>query len=104
MLDFQDCQYVPAGKMVCGGITSLPQAPGVTGSYELGGVVLIDLHRRTIVNEFPFQLWSAAGHVMTRNPVKFARDGRTLTMWAAPDNGEEVAGTQIYTFQTTLIE
>jgi hypothetical protein len=102
VLDFQDCQYVPAGKMVCGGITSLPQAPGATGNYELGGVVLIDLHRRTIINEFPFQQWSAAGHVMTRNPVKFAHDGRTLTMWAAPDNGEEVAGTQIYTFQTTL--
>jgi hypothetical protein len=102
VLDFQDCQYVPPGKMVCGGITGLPQAPGVTGSYELGGVVLLDLRRRAIVNEFPFQVWSAAGHVMTRNPVKFARDGRTLTMWAAPDNGEEVAGTQIYTFRTTV--
>jgi len=102
VLDFQDCQYVPAGKMVCGGITALPQAPGTPGSYELGGAVLIDLHDRKIINEFPFQQWSAAGHVMTRNPVKFARDGHTLTMWAAPDNGEDVAGTQIYTFQTTL--
>jgi hypothetical protein len=105
LIDFQDCQYVPTGKMVCGGITGLPQTPaagGTTAQYELGGVALIDLHRRTIINEFPFQQWSAAGHVMTRNPLKFAADGRTVTMWAAPDNGEETAGTQIYTWQATV--
>lgn len=101
VLDFQDCQYLPYGKMACGGITGLPQAPGVSGSYELGGVTLIDLHRRRIVNEFPFQQWSAAGHVMTRNPLKFEADGKALTMWAAPDNGEEVAGTQIYEFRSS---
>jgi Family of unknown function (DUF6454) len=104
LLDFQDCQYVDAGKMACGGITGLPQTPAAGGTgatYELGGVALIDLHRRTIVNEFPFQQWSAAGHVMTRNPLKFAADGSSVTMWAAPDNGEETAGTQIYEFRAT---
>jgi hypothetical protein len=100
LLDFQDCQYVPSGKMACGGITVLP-APGGS-SYELGGVALIDLHRRTVLNEFPFQQWSPAGHVMTRNPVKFARSGNTLTMWAAPDNGEETAGTIIYAWQAAV--
>jgi uncharacterized protein DUF6454 len=105
LIDFQDCQYVPSAKMVCGGITGLPQTPaagGAAATYELGGVALIDLRRRTIVNEFPFQQWSAAGHVMTRNPLKFAADGRTITMWAAPDNGEETAGTQIYTWRATV--
>ena len=105
LVDFQDCQYVPSGKMACGGITGLPQTPaagGAAATYELGGVALIDLHRRTVVNEFPFQQWSAAGHVMTRNPLKFAADGRALTMWAAPDNGEETAGTEIYTWQATV--
>ncbi|XVU23373.1 DUF6454 family protein [Actinoplanes sp. CA-054009] len=102
LIDFQDCQYVPAGKMACAGVTGLPPAPGATGSYELGGVTLIDLHRRAIVNEFPFQLWSAAGHVLTRNPVKLSATGSTVTMWAAPDNGEELAGTQIYTLQAKI--
>jgi hypothetical protein len=103
LLDFQDCQYVDDGKMACGGITGLPQTPAAGGTgatYELGGVALIDLHRRTVVNEFPFQQWSAAGHVMTRNPLKFAADGSAVTMWAAPDNGEETAGTQIYEFRS----
>jgi hypothetical protein len=60
------------------------------------------MRRRTVLNEFPFQQWSAAGHVMTRNPVKFAAAGDTLTMWAAPDNGDEGVGTQIYTWRATV--
>jgi hypothetical protein len=105
LLDFQDCQYVPDARMACTGVTGLPQTPsagGASATYELGGIALIDLRRRTVINEFPFQQWSSAGHVMTRNPVKLAADGKTLTLWAAPDNGEEVAGTQIYTWQATV--
>ncbi|WP_305782413.1 DUF6454 family protein [Symbioplanes lichenis] len=105
LLDFQDCQYLPAAKMACGGITGLTQTPaagGAAATYELGGISLIDLRTRTIVNEFPFQQWSAAGHVMTRNPVKLAADGGVLTMWAAPDNGEETGGTRIYTWRAAV--
>jgi hypothetical protein len=105
VLDFQDCQYVPAGQMACTGVTALPQTPlagGTSVPYELGGVTLIDLHRRSIVNEFPFQQWSSAGHVMTRNPVKLAADSNVMTMWAAPDNGEEIAGTEIYTWRAEV--
>ena len=104
-LDFQDCQYVPTGKMACGGITALPQTPtagGSTAAYELGGIALLDLHTHRLVNMVPFQYFSSAGHVMTRNPVKLTAAGRTITLWAAPDNGEEVAGTQLFRFTTTL--
>jgi uncharacterized protein DUF6454 len=96
LVDFQDCQYVPAGKMACGGVTNLPTPQG--GTYELGGIALIDLRRRTVVNEFPFQQWSTGGHVMTRNPLKLAADGHRITLWAAPDNGEEGVGTEIWTW------
>jgi len=91
--------------MVCGGVTNLPQTPtagGAAATYELGGLVLIDLRARRVLNEVPFQQWSSTGHVMTRNPVKLAADGRRLTMWAAPDNGEEAAGTQVFTWSATL--
>ena len=104
-VDLQDCQYVPVGKMACGGVTNLPQTPaagGSTATFELGGLVLMDLRSHEIVNDVPFQQWSAAGHVMTRNPVKLAVDGNTLTMWAAPDNGDEGVGTQVFTWQTTM--
>jgi hypothetical protein len=51
-----------------------------------------------VLHEFPFQKWSAAGHVMARNPVKMAADGTHLTLWAARDNGEETSGTELFTF------
>nr|WTA65959.1 DUF6454 family protein [Micromonospora sp. NBC_00855] len=104
-VDYQDCQYVPNGKMICGGVTNLPQTPAAGGSnatYELGGLALIDLHSHDVLREVPFQQWSTAGHVATRNPVKLAADGNRLTMWAAPDNGEEGNGTEILTFQATV--
>ena len=45
-IDYQDCQYVPTAKMLCGGVTNLPQTPtagGTGATYELGGMAMIDL-------------------------------------------------------------
>ncbi|MEC3979194.1 DUF6454 family protein [Amycolatopsis sp. H20-H5] len=104
-IDYQDCQYVPARKMLCGGIAGLPQTPaaggGTSPGYELGGLALIDLRDHSTINEVPFQYWSSAGHVMTRNPLKMAADDAKLTLWAAPDNGEETNGTELFTYQAT---
>lgn len=103
--DYQDCQYVASAKMICGGITELPQTPSAGGDsakYELGGVSMIDLRSHDILREVPFQKWSAAGHVMTRNPLKLSANGNQLTLWAAPDNGEDVNGTELFTYQATV--
>ena len=46
VLDYQDCQYVPDSRMLCAGVTNLPQTPtagGAAATYELGGVAMIDL-------------------------------------------------------------
>ena len=105
LLDYQDCQYVATAKAICGGVTNLPQTPSAGGAgatYELGGLALVDLHTHAILHEVPFQKWSEAGHVMTRNPVKMAADGSHLTLWAAPDNGEEAGGTELYTFRADV--
>ena len=91
--------------MLCGGVTNLPQTPAAGGAgatYELGGLGLIDLRSHAIVHEVPFQKWSTAGHVMTRNPLKVAADGNRLTLWAAPDNGDEGSGTELYTFEAAV--
>jgi hypothetical protein len=104
-IDYQDCQYVPDRKMICGGITEFSQTPAAGGggaTYELGGIGLVDLRSHAIINEVPFQQWSGAGHVMTRNPFEMAADGNRLTLWAAPDNGEEVNGTELFTYQATV--
>lgn len=104
-LDYQDCQYVPTATMICAGVTNLPQTPvagGNTTAYELGGLALIDLRSRQVLREVPFQKWSTAGHVVTRNPVKLTATGKHLTLWAAPDNGEEAVGTQLLTYEADV--
>ncbi|WP_273844752.1 DUF6454 family protein [Rubrobacter calidifluminis] len=103
-IDYQDCQHLPGHEMICGGIADLPQSPSASrsGTYELGGIALIDLRDHAAQHEVPFQYWSPAGHVATRNPFKIAATGDRLTVWVAPDNGDEDGGTKLLTYQTTV--
>lgn len=100
VLDIQDCDHAGAGMQLCSGITGLPTAGG--GSYELGGLELRDLTDGAIVHQLPFPQFSAAGHVVTRNPVALEVDGPVLRMFAAPDDQEEVAGTELLVFETPI--
>jgi Family of unknown function (DUF6454) len=104
-IDYQDCQYVARGNMLCGGVTNLAQTPTAGGAgavYELGGLALINLANRQIVHEVPFQQWSTAGHVATRNPLKLVASGNKLALWVAPDNGDEGNGTELLTYEATV--
>jgi hypothetical protein len=104
-IDYQDCQYVPNAKMLCAGVTNLPQTPpagGTAATYELGGMAMIDLKSHGVTREAPFQKWSTAGHVATRNPFKMTAAGNLLTMKVAPDNGEEGNGTEILTYEADV--
>lgn len=104
-IDYQDCQYVPTSKMLCSGVTNLPQTPsagGKAGTYELGGIAMIDLTTEQVAREIPFQQWSTAGHVATRNPFKMTADGNHLTVRVAPDNGDEGNGTELLTYEATV--
>ncbi len=100
VLDIQDCDHAGAGMALCSGITALPTADG--GTYELGALELRDLVGGEIVHQLPFPQFSAAGHVVTRNPVSLEVDGDTLRMFAAPDDQEEVAGTELLVFETPI--
>ena len=102
-LDYQDCEYVSTRKTLCSGVTGLPARPGTTLGYELGGFAMIDLadeHR--ILHEVPVQLWSTAGHVVTRNPTDLDAEGSHLTLYAAPDDADEGAGTQILVYEADV--
>jgi len=99
-IDYQDCDYVGWRKQVCSGITSLPRPDG--GSYELGGIALRDLRDDHILHEIPFPRFSSAGHVVTRNPVALEVVDGKLRLLAAPDDGEEVAGTELFVFEAPI--
>lgn len=99
-IDYQDCKYVQRRKALCTGVTVLPTLSGAP--YELGGYALLDLRKRTILHEVPFQYPSPGGHVVTRNPVTFKASGNRLTMFAAPDDAGEGPGTQILTYEAEV--
>lgn len=97
LLDYQDCAYVDQGQQICSGVTELP-APD-DGTYELGGLALLNLARDRIRHELPFPYFSAADHVATRNPVALELDADTVRLFAAPDDQEEAAGTELLTYE-----
>ncbi|WLQ05025.1 DUF6454 family protein [Arthrobacter oryzae] len=104
-IDYQDCQYVADSQALCAGVANLPQNPaagGTAATYELGGMALLDLTKKTTLHDVPFQKWSTAGHVATRNPFKLTAEGNHLTMHVAPDDAEEGNGTEILTYEATV--
>lgn len=64
--------------------------------------MLRDLRDGRIAHQVPFPQFSAAGHVVTRNPVLMEVDGGVLRMFTAPDDGEEIVGTELIVFETPL--
>lgn len=99
-IDYQDCAAVERRALLCTGITNYTTPTGA--AFELGGLALIDLPSQTIRHEAPVQRWSTANHTVTRNPVHLEADRGTLRMWAAPDDGEEAAGTEILVYEATI--
>lgn len=102
-IDYQDREYVSNRKTLCSGVTGLPPRPGTTLTYELGGFAMIDLaDRHRILHEVPVQLWSTAGHVITRNPTDLDAQGNHLTMYAAPDDEGEGNATEILVYEADV--
>lgn len=105
LLDWQDCAFVGDGMQLCTGVTGLATTADDV-SYELGGLALIDLATATTVNEIPLPMFSAAGHVITRNPVAVELDGDVLRLFAAPDDGpsdeDPAAVTELLVYETQL--
>lgn len=96
-VDYQDCQLAGSGYAICSGLAALPTPDG--REYELGGLAVINLDNHTIVHETPIQLFSAAGHVVTRNPFTIAADDDGLLLRVAPDDGDEINGTELLSYR-----
>jgi len=67
-LDYQDCKYAGARRMLCTGVTEMRQ-PSTTSVFRLGGIDLIDLRDGRPLQQVPVLLWTAAGLDMTHNPA-----------------------------------
>jgi hypothetical protein len=84
-VDYQDCKYlgrVPDQRhplMLCGGITQY-------GTFQLGGVALLDTETLSPVWEVPIPMLSPAGNVVTRNPIDVDVVDGKLRLYLAPDD------------------
>ena len=97
-IDYQDAQFAGNGHAICSGIAVLPQPDG-SREYELGGLAIVDFTNRRIVHETPLQIFSRAGHVLTRNPFALTLESDGLFLHVAPDDGTELGGTELLTFK-----
>ena len=64
-IDYQDCHYLGAGEMLCGGLREYRNG---TEKLSLGGLELVDLATGLARQQVPVELWTSAGLPMTRNP------------------------------------
>lgn len=99
-VDYQDCQYVSPGVVLCSGIAVMPLPSGEL--YELGGIALVDILNRRIIHELPVAQFSDAGHVVTRNPFAVTLDDAGLRVHVAPDDGD-AGGTQLLSYAVRAI-
>ena len=100
LLDYQDCDYVSRGKQLCGGVATLPTATG--GTYDLGGLALLDLRTNRILHEIPFPYFSSTGRSATRNPVALETTPTKLRLYTAPDDAEDNHGTELLIYESPL--
>jgi hypothetical protein len=84
-VDYQDCKYLGAHKAVCGGVTEIRQTPGAA-PFRLGGLDVIDLRDGRPIHQVPVLLWTAAGVVMTQNPIWIEARGDGLRAYFMPED------------------
>jgi hypothetical protein len=96
-VDYQDCKFlgrVPGQRdpvMLCGGITQY-------GTFQLGGVTLLDTKTLAPVWEVPITILSPAGNVVTRNPIDVDVVAGKLRLYLAPDDD----ATTVFTYEADL--
>lgn len=84
-LDYQDCRYAGARRMLCTGVTELRQTRDAP-PFRLGGIELVDLNDGRPVHQVPVLLWTAGGLDMTHNPVWLEPRAAGLRAYFMPED------------------
>ena len=96
-IDYQDCKYSGARRMVCTGIADVARGAGQP-SFTLGGVDVIDVSTGKAVHQLPIGLTTARGASVTRNPSSFEVTDSGLRAYFVPDDDQ--ATLYVYTVTT----
>jgi hypothetical protein len=84
-VDYQDCHYIGARRMVCGGVTEIRTTP-VAPPFRLGGIEVVDLGELRPVHQVPVLLWAPSGVSMTQNPVWMEAHGDGVRAYFMPED------------------
>jgi hypothetical protein len=84
-LDYQDCKYAGSRRMLCTGVTEIPQG-GDAPAFRLGGIDLVSLADGRPLHQSPVLLWTAGGLDMTHNPVWIEPAATGLRAYFMPED------------------
>jgi hypothetical protein len=84
-VDYQDCKYVGARRMLCTGVTEIRRSPDAP-PFRLGGIDLVSLDDGRPLHQVPLLLWTPGGVDMTHNPVWFETTATGLRGYFMPDD------------------
>lgn len=84
-VDYQDCKYAGARRMLCTGVTEIRQ-PAVTAAFRLGGLDIVSLDDGRPEHQVPVLLWTSSGLAMTQNPVWIEPNETGLRAYFMPED------------------
>jgi hypothetical protein len=96
-VDYQDCKYGGAGRMLCTGVTELRQKPEAP-VFRLGGIDLVSLRDGRPLHQVPLLLWTDGGLDMTHNPAWLEAVETGLRGYFMPDDDTSIL--YVYEVQT----
>lgn len=98
-VDYQDCHFVGAHRMLCSGVGDYRTAPGET-PFQLGGLDLVDMKLGRPLWQVPIQLRSPTGRIMTQNPFFMEATATGLRAYFMPDDDDST----IFVFEAMTLE
>jgi hypothetical protein len=84
-LDYQDCKYLGARRMLCTGVTEMRPVADAP-PFRLGGIEIVSLEDGRAIHQVPVLLWTAGGLDMTHNPVWIEPTARGLRGYFMPED------------------
>jgi hypothetical protein len=84
-VDYQDCKYAGAHRMVCTGVTEMRSSADAS-PFRLGGIELVNLSDGRPLHQVPVLLWTSGGLDMTHNPVWIEPSAAGLRGYFMPED------------------
>jgi hypothetical protein len=83
-VDYQDCKYAGARRMLCSGVAESRTASGAP--FALGGLDLVSLEDGRPLHQVPLLLWTPSGISFAQNPVLLEPTARGLRGYFMPED------------------